>query len=113
MTNLRQKLLHFTVLGFVAISASCSKNEEGNPTITTVDARLIYTGDYAVDGCGYVLQMGDVRHKPVNESEISDSFKTKTPTEVETKIINYNKTTRACMSMTDINTIKILEIRRK
>lgn len=39
-------------------------------------AILRWTGDYAVDGCGFFILIGDQEYKPENESVIGDKYKT-------------------------------------
>lgn len=109
---MKQALLPL-LASIILFCSGCKKDEDSFTSVETVDATLRWTGDYAVDGCGFMLQIGDTRHKPVNENDISSSFRENSPTEVEATIINYHKTQRYCMVQTGINTIKIVEIRRR
>lgn len=109
---MKQALLPL-LASMILFCSGCKKDEDSLTSVETVDATLHWMGDYAVDGCGFMLQIGDTRHKPVNEDDISSSFRENSPTEVEATIINYHKTQRYCMAQTGINTIKIVEIRRR
>ncbi|WP_439882203.1 hypothetical protein ACSX1A_03370 [Pontibacter sp. MBLB2868] len=102
--------LLFSSPGFI----SCSKDTETDgATLETVEATLFWSGDYAVDGCGFTLTVDGAYQKPVNEADIANSYKTNTPTQVEVKLINYHKNVKACQTGLDMNSIKILDIRRK
>jgi hypothetical protein len=50
---------------------SCDEEEQ----VYTKEAILKWTGDYAVDGCGFFLKIDDKDYKPENENFISDEFK--------------------------------------
>ena len=39
------------------------------------NAVLKWTGDYAVDGCGFIIEMDQVEYKAENENIISEDFK--------------------------------------
>lgn len=107
-------LLPLSLLASMVILGSCcNPDEDTNTSVETVDATLVWTGSYAVDGCGFMLQIGDTYHKPTNENDISSSYKENSPTEVEAKIINYHKTQRYCQADVEINTIKIVELRKR
>ena len=109
--NVQKALLVLSLVAAQYVVTSCCKDEEQDgSTMEKTDATLIWTGDYALDGCGFMLQIGEVRHKPVNEADISSAYKTSSPTAVEATIINYNKKTRICMAGTEINSIKILDL---
>ena len=56
---------------------SCSKDDSPlfSNNILENDAVLRWTGDYAVDGCGFFIIINGHEYKPENESIIDDSFK--------------------------------------
>ncbi|WP_266205013.1 hypothetical protein [Pontibacter kalidii] len=112
---MNQKLLPLLLLlaSMVSLSSGCNKEDDTSTTVETIDATLVWTGDYALDGCGYMLRIGEVEHKPLNEDAISSSYKAGSPTEVEARIINYHKKEKFCMVGAEINTIKIVELRRR
>jgi hypothetical protein len=92
---------------------SCDDDEEDSFTTETVDATLVWSGDYALYGCGYLLQVGESDYKPINEMEIPDSYKYSSPAPVEAKIINFHKTINACMAGTEFNSIKVVTLPTK
>ena len=96
--------------GLLCLSA-CSKEDTD---IQNLELTLRWTGNSAVDGCGYILYApaGQRSYKPVNESAIPNSYKTGERIDVLVKVINYNKTVTACMSGSTFNQVKILEIQR-
>lgn len=60
-------------LALMLTAFSCDKDEDLDVVETT--ATLLWTGDVAVDGCGYSVQIGEKSYKPENEGDIDDSFK--------------------------------------
>jgi len=50
---------------------SCDKDND----IIKDNGVLSWTGDYAVDGCGFFITISDHKYKPENESIIDDSYK--------------------------------------
>jgi len=106
-------ILFFALL----LLTSCKKdNEEDYTTRETLDAVLIWRGDPALDGCGFVLRFSNEDHKPINWNEISESYKTQSSTAVEATIINYHTKTWAFCSVStvdDINKIKVISLSSK
>lgn len=87
-------LLSLSMLSSLLLLTSCDEDDEDCFTTETVDATMQWTGDYAVDGCGYILYVCEAQFKPTNEQDISDSYKTASPAAVEVKFINYDKKVR-------------------
>ena len=58
-------LILICALGF---SLSCKKSNDSNNLKS--DAVLTWTGDYAVDGCGFFITINNHEYKPENESVI-------------------------------------------
>ncbi|WP_276497049.1 hypothetical protein [Pontibacter litorisediminis] len=110
---MKATLLPFSLLASILLLSSCCKDNDSFTKAETVDATLVWTGDYAVDGCGFMLQIGDTYHKPTNEGDISISFKEHSPTEVEATLLDYRKLGRYCQAGVEINTVKIIELRRR
>lgn len=52
---------------------SCDKDEDLEVMEST--ATLVWSGDYAVDGCGFSVYLNDRQYKPDNEQEIDNKFK--------------------------------------
>jgi hypothetical protein len=101
------------MLSSLLLLTSCDDDDEDCFTTETVDAMLVWSGDYALDGCGYLLQVGENTYKPSNEMDISDHYKASSPAPVEAKIINYHKTVKACMTGTEFNSIEVVTLRPK
>lgn len=57
----------------------CSKKNE--PALWET-ATIEFTGDYAVDGCGFWISIDKTEYKPTNEEVIPDRFKTLAPTTI-------------------------------
>ena len=96
--------------------SSCETKEEGCYTTETVDGIIKWSGDYAVDGCGYFLMVGEKEFKPTNETAIPDTYKAGgwEGTQVEVRILNYQKQISAgCQLPYQTNAAKILEIRKR
>ncbi|SIT83005.1 hypothetical protein [Pontibacter indicus] len=73
---------------------SCDKDEDLDAVETT--ATLFWTGDVAVDGCGYSVQIGEKSYKPENEGDIDASFKVYEPIPVAIKLIHKGEREIAC-----------------
>lgn len=58
----------------------CSKK---NPLESQTQAIITFTGDYAVDGCGYWISIDEIQYKPTNEEVIPESFKTSSPDTIQ------------------------------
>lgn len=56
-------------------------------------ARISWTGDMAVDGCGYQVLINEIQYKPKNESAIPEEFKTAGDSTV-TLVFNRGEVTR-------------------
>lgn len=72
-----------------ATFSSCKKDKPGD-TITR-DAILHWTGDVAVDGCGFIIEIAGTEFKPYDESVIDESFKLQDQTDVEVEYRNNNE----------------------
>lgn len=73
---------------------SCDKDDDFETVETT--ATLFWTGDIAVDGCGFSVHIGEKSYKPENEGDIDDSFKVYEPTTVEVKLVHLGQRDLAC-----------------
>ena len=64
------------------ISSACEEYELFKPKSQPVDsvkidstALLTWTGEYEVDGCGFLITIDSITYKPHNEEIINESFK--------------------------------------
>lgn len=55
------------------ISFSCQKRQ------IEYEAILTWTGEYAVDGCGFFIELNGETYKPSDESKFGDEYKTVYP----------------------------------
>ncbi len=62
------------VLLLFILIVGCNEKEENN--ILESNAVLRWTGSYAVDGCGYFIDIGEKEYKPENETDIPEHFNT-------------------------------------
>ena len=111
----RMFILSLSTMSSLLLFTSCEKEEMEVEclTVETVDATLLWSGDYALDGCGFILQVGEAAYKPTNEKEIPASYKTTSSTRVEAKIINNNITVKTCRPATEMNSIEIVSLVKK
>ena len=59
--------------------------EDEENKILEANALLRWTGDYAVDGCGFFIDIGEYEYKPEDELAIPDSLKIDTGVDVYIK----------------------------
>ena len=76
-------VLFLIVIGFLTLSC-----EDKNEIIVEPNATLIWTGDYAVDGCGFFVEIDSVEYKPENEEIIPPAFKVDYPLSVSVQYID-------------------------
>ncbi|WP_242919649.1 hypothetical protein [Pontibacter liquoris] len=112
-----QSILTFclTLLSALLLLSSCNDDEDDLSTIERVDAQLVWS-DPAVDGCGFLLHVGQQEYKPVNESAIDDSYKDQPLTAVEATFINYHKPVKAPCGWNqerEVAGIKLISLHRK
>jgi hypothetical protein len=62
--------------------------EEGNEIIVDPSAKLIWTGDYEVDGCGFFIEIDTVQYKPINEGIIPPEYKRVEPISITVQYID-------------------------
>lgn len=68
-----KKISLFLVISLVSIlSFAC---EEGNEVIIKSDAKLVWTGSYDSDGCGFFIEVDSIMYKPENEGIIPPAYK--------------------------------------
>ena len=62
--------------------------EDENEVIINANARLIWTGDYDVDGCGFFVEIDSVEYKPENEGIIPPQYKKDEPLDITVQYID-------------------------
>lgn len=73
----------FAFLIITLIASSCNILDDDH--ILSADAVIRWTGDYAVDGCGFFIDIGEKENKAEDESVIPDSLKNDSGTTVTIK----------------------------
>lgn len=104
-------LLLICTLGF---ALSCKKSDDSNNLRS--DAVLTWTGDYAVDGCGFFITVNDQGYKPENESIIDQNYKSGSTNVIVVYQLTNRKIESACGDLptsTLTDGIKIISITKK
>lgn len=115
MKKLRNNAFSFLLLfGLLACDTEDETTVDPVAKTETIQASLQWTGDYAADGCGYILNVGTSKYKPTNENDIPNSYKTQDPTLVQATIINYRKSTSVFCGFanTNMNSVKIVKLEK-
>ncbi len=63
------------LLGSFILGACNSKTMQQENTSKTQEGQLEWTGEYMVDGCGFVLKIDGQDYKPEDENAIGEEFK--------------------------------------
>ena len=79
----------FLVISVISIT-SCDLFTESENQIVTKVAVLFWSGEYAVDGCGFSVEFDHRKYKPENEDIIPDDFKNNSETIVKIRFIYLN-----------------------
>lgn len=107
----KKKLLLF--LSIILIFGFEDKKENA---ILEADALLRWTGEFAVDGCGFFLVIEDHEYKPEDEVSIDDSFKINGGLDVVIKYELLNETIEYSCGFAEpfeINGVKLHSIEKK
>lgn len=70
---------------------SCDEESPGAETVDFRAVRIIWAGEYEIDGCGFFVEIDSVRHKPINEDFFTADFQIPGDTSVEMKYLDLNK----------------------
>lgn len=70
-----KKLTHYLIAPLLLLLTSFSCDKDDDLEIMEATATLVWSGDYAVDGCGFIIYLNDQNYKPENEQEIDNKFK--------------------------------------
>lgn len=76
-------LLVLTVFSLLVIGC-----EEGNEVLINPDAKLIWTGSFDVDGCGFFVEIDSTLYKPENEGILSPLYQRSEPISVTVQYID-------------------------
>ncbi|MCJ8163350.1 hypothetical protein MKJ04_00745 [Pontibacter sp. E15-1] len=106
-------LLSVHLLTALLLFTSCNKDDDGCYVPETIEATLHWTGDYALDGCGYILTIGDTDYKPKNEEDIPDTYKQPPITDVNVQILHYSENVRVCQAGVEMKSVKVLELSKR
>ncbi len=82
---MKKYFINFAVILSLMLVFSC---EDENEVIIEADAKLIWTGEYDVDGCGFFVEIDSVEYKPENEGIIPSEYKTAEPLEITVQYID-------------------------
>ena len=76
------------VLSYLLIVITVISCEEGNDVIYVPDAKLVWTGHYNTDGCGFFIEVDSIRYKPENEGIIPRGYKIVQPLSITVQYID-------------------------
>lgn len=108
--------MKYFLIFFLFLIVACS--ESTNPSGASVQKQAIvyWQGDYAVDGCGFFVEIDSKMYKPENENVLGDEYKSDNPSDV---LINFeyldHKINKACFdsrSQTEYDAIRIISIKK-
>lgn len=105
-------ILYFAALLALTLTAfSCDKEDDLEVQEST--AILYWSGDYAVDGCGFIIYINDKEYKPVNEDDIDAALKKDEPMAVEVKYVLPGRKIRyVCgLASQETESIKVLSVK--
>ena len=108
---MKKTIICFSALTLILLN-SCKKEDSQGTTETTC-AMLEWSGDYAVDGCGYRLFVNMDEYKITNEDIIPDKYKktNSNKSSIQVKILNYHRREiKPCQLPIELNAVKILKI---
>lgn len=113
LKNFKIMKIFKTVLPFVLITLfafSCEKDECCE--FPTEEVRLVWTGDYALDGCGYIFTFKNgTERKVTNEETIPERFKSETGILVTIEFDGFNTDKiRPCFTPTEYETFELKSI---
>jgi hypothetical protein len=114
-TTRRYIMLSLLILLIIPLF-SCNDSNNDNSNLTST-ATVQWTGDYAVDGCGFFVIIDGHKYKPENESIIDSSFSAsfESTVIVEYELLN-KKIGSSCGDLpypTLTDGIKIISIKKK
>ncbi len=73
-----KKVFYFVLIAVASFCLSCREYEHylapKETSHPTSEAILLWTGDYAADGCGYFIELDSIRYKPIDEDSIDNRY---------------------------------------
>lgn len=97
-------LLLFTLLFTIAC-------DEGNEVLIEPNAKLVWTGSYDVDGCGFFVEIDSVLYKPENEGILPPEYKTIEPLDVTVQYIDLlYEIEYSCGDLPDVQKAKAIKL---
>ena len=82
---MKLSLFKIVVAGLLICLIGC---EEGNEIIYEPNAKLVWTGEYDVDGCGFFVEIDSIQYKPENEAILPPQYRTDEPLDVTVQYID-------------------------
>lgn len=73
---------------FIILTVLIFSCKDDNEVIVRTDAKLIWTGEYDVDGCGFFVVIDSVEYKPENERIIPPEYKKDVPLDITVQYID-------------------------
>ena len=83
-----------TLLIYCALFVISCNSEPPEPKAEIVDftsVKVIWTGEYEVDGCGFFVEVDSIRYKPTNEDFLNADFQILNDTIVEMRYLDLNR----------------------
>ena len=75
-------IIYVLLLLFIIVSCTSDKSPTNNSDHLVADATLTWQGSYAVDGCGFFVEINSKTYKPINERIIGSEFENSSPVTV-------------------------------
>ena len=96
------------LLFIILFSFAC---DEGNEVLIEPNARLIWTGNYDVDGCGFFVEIDSVLYKPENEGILPPEYRTEDPLDVTVQYIDLlYEIEYSCGDLQEVQKAKALKL---
>lgn len=73
------------IILIAVLNINCEDKFPQAEIIDYIPVRVIWQGDYQIDGCGFFVKIDSVEYKPINESFFDSTFQTLNDTLVEMK----------------------------
>ena len=85
--------------------------DDGNEVLIEPNAKLIWTGNYDVDGCGFFVEIDSVLYKPENEGILPPEYRTDNPLDVTVQYIDLlYEIEYSCGDLPDVQKSKAIKL---